>query len=184
MASSAHQRHHQRPFLQVGRTFSFSTRSNSMTVTGGSQQGDAAGGGAAASVTSSAAATPRGGSPDASTISAVYNPYDAAHQRELVALQAERAALLEANADLQAQLDAALAAVREESSRASVAEDSKCAASSVSKAAAGGGPWANASTAGQPGVEWVCCTGGQASAGGLRLASPQHPLTTPRWLAV
>lgn len=100
-------------------------------VHGGEDAGDE-------SVLSSAAATPRG---DDAGADAFYNPYRAAAaalQQQLAAAATELAALEAANEDLQQQL----AAAREEAevargeardldSRASVAEDSRSAASQV-----------------------------------------------------
>lgn len=147
------------PPLQVGRTFSFSSRSNSMT----SQRSSTLPGGAAAdaadaysesgSVTSSAAATPRASS------GAPYDPYSSATVRAVLAASASRApdapTLSAAQAQLavlreererlaaqNAQMEAALAATRADleaaqatardlHSRATVAEESKSVASQV-----------------------------------------------------
>lgn len=117
----------------MGRTLSF-TRSSSTTSSRGGIPAPASArhiteeddGGSALS---SAAATPR-----SSEVGSFYDPFKAAAaalQQQLVAAQAEKRELEGANEQLRAELQTARAAARDLHSRASVAEDSRGAASQV-----------------------------------------------------
>ena len=142
----------------MGRTLSF-TRSSSTTSSRGGIPAPASArhiteeddGGSALS---SAAATPR-----SSEVGSFYDPFKAAAaalQQQLVAAQAEKRELEGANEQLRAELQTARAAARDLHSRASVAEDSRGAASQVVLAQTwrlwrGGGGWSPARTRGPAG---------------------------------
>lgn len=126
--------------MQMGRTFSFSRSNSANSSTSGTSVRIAAGG----SQADSAASTPRGSEDGGGT----YNPYTSSstlaalvHEAEkkaeanmaarLEALREEREQLAALNTQLTDELEATRAAASELHSRASVAEDSRSAASSV-----------------------------------------------------